>query len=149
MGCNFSVWGLRFREWTNPREGQGRLSGTVPGTVGLRGYGSGVPNRGGRVRAGGPRAYLTSKGSWPNGPIRKDSPVATAWAAEFSRRLGESLAGRSKSAVAEEAGLARSTIYDLLTGETWPDLVTISVLEDVLDTELLPRWPRGAAHPSK
>lgn len=69
--------------------------------------------------------------------------MATQWAAEFSRRLAGALSGRSKSAVAEEADLARSTIYDLLSGETWPDLVTIGVLEDVLDAELLPRWPRS------
>lgn len=97
------------------------------------------------MRKGGPRAYVKAGGVWPDGPTRLDSPVAVTWAAEFSRRLRDAMAGCSKTAVAEEAGLARSTIYDLMSGETWPDLVTILALEEVLDSELLPRWPHGTS----
>lgn len=102
-----------------------------------------MPNRGSRTRNGGPAAYLRASGRWPNGPLRKDSPTAAYWAAEISRRLATALAGRSKTSVAEQVGMARSTLYDVLSGETWPDLVTIAALEEALEVELWPRWGVG------
>jgi transcriptional regulator with XRE-family HTH domain len=92
---------------------------------------------------GGPKAYLRAGATWPNGRLLASAPVAAHWAAEISRRLSAALAGRSKSGVAEAAGVARSTLYDVLTGETWPDLVTIAALEEVLELELWPRWGVG------
>lgn len=75
------------------------------------------------------------------------SPPAVFWAAEISRRLGAALVGRSKAAVAKEAGIARSTLYDVLGGETWPDLATIVGLEEVLGVTLWPGWAPGAKGP--
>lgn len=102
-----------------------------------------MPNRGSRVLKGGPSGYLRASATWPNGALRKDAPVAAYWAAEISRRLSAALAGRSKKAVAESVGMARTTLYDVLSGETWPDLVTIAALEEELDVELWPRWAVG------
>lgn len=102
-----------------------------------------VPNRGARTRRGGPKVYLRAGASWPNGKKLASAPVAVFWAAEISRRLAEAIDGRSKSAVAESVGMARSTLYDLLSGETWPDLVSICALEEELDTALWPRWGVG------
>jgi hypothetical protein len=102
-----------------------------------------VPNRGSRTLKGGPAAYLRASGQWPNGPLRRDAPTAAYWAAEISRRLAAALVGRSKTAVAQEVGMARTTLYDIVGGETWPDLVSIASLEEVLDVELWPRWGVG------
>ena len=102
-----------------------------------------MPNRGSRTLRGGPAAYLRASGRWPNGPIRKDAPTAVYWSAEISRRLAAALVGRSKTALAEEVGMARTTLYDVLSGEKWPDLVTIIALEEALDVELWPRWGIG------
>lgn len=105
-----------------------------------------VPNRGSRIRAGGPKAYLRS-GSWPDGAKEAESPVAVYWSAEVSRRLEVALEGQSKRAFARDAGVARSTIYMILAGETWLDLATLGTLEEALGVELLPRWPSGAKGP--
>jgi transcriptional regulator with XRE-family HTH domain len=68
-------------------------------------------------------------------------------AAEISRRLIEALDGRSKADVAAEIGIARSTIYDIVKGETWPDIATLVSLEELLDASLWPRWAPGARGP--
>ena len=85
---------------------------------------------------------------WPDGAKVASSPPAVYWAAEISRRLSSALAGRSKSAVARDAAIARSTLYDVLGGETWPDLATIVALEEVLDVTLWPGWAPGATGPA-
>ena len=102
-----------------------------------------MPNRGSRTLKGGPAAYLRASARWPNGPLRKDAPTSAYWAAEISRRLEAALIGRSKSAVAEDVGMARTTLYDVVSGKTWPDLVTIAALEEALGIELWPRWAVG------
>ena len=100
-----------------------------------------VTNRGNRVKPGGPAAYITA-GTWPDGTIAADAPHAIHWAAEISRRLKAALSNTSTTAVAAELGIARSTLYDIINGTTWPDFVTIADLEAVLDIELLPRSSR-------
>lgn len=106
-----------------------------------------MPNRGARTRPGGPKAYLRS-GKWPEGRKLASSPTAVFWAAEISRRLAAALAGRSKTAVAAELGMARSTLYDIVSGETWPDIATIVALEELLEVQLWPRWEPGARGPT-
>lgn len=59
----------------------------------------------------------------------------------ISLRLAEALEGCSITDVAEQADLARSTIYDLVGGRTWPDLISLGKLESALDIELLPPLP--------
>jgi hypothetical protein len=66
--------------------------------------------------------------------------LAAAYAAEISKRLAAGLGSRSKSEVAASAELARSTLHDLLTGRTWPDVVSLVQLESVLGVKL---WPDG------
>lgn len=100
-----------------------------------------VTNRGKRVKPGGPAAYVTA-GTWPDGTIDSDAPHAIQWASEISRRLKAALSDTSTTAVAAEIGVARSTLYDIIRGTTWPDFVTIADLEVVLDIELLPRSSR-------
>ncbi len=128
-----------------PRRASGRM-GRSTGPYERAVYLVSVPNRGSRIRPGGPKAYLR-EGTWPDGQLHADSPVAVYWAAEVSRRLAAALKGRSKRAFALEAGLARSTIYVVLSGETWVDLATLGTLEEFLATDLFPRWPNGATGP--
>lgn len=56
----------------------------------------------------------------------------------ISIRLAGAMDGRAVTEVAESADLARSTIYDLIGGRTWPDLISLGKLEVALDIELLP-----------
>lgn len=94
-----------------------------------------MPNR--RRVLGPPREYLAS-GIWPRGRIAKGAPPAVAYAKEISKRLDAALAGRSQSMVAEQADLARSTLHDIISGRSWPDIVTLAKLERLLGVRL---WP--------
>lgn len=87
-----------------------------------------------------PREWI-AQGEWPEGEFAPDSPTAVAYAVEIARRLERGIADRSKSAVAREANLERSTLYDLLSGRSWPDAITIAQLEQVLQTRLWPDHP--------
>jgi DNA-binding phage protein len=70
-----------------------------------------------------------------------ESPTAVAYAVEIARRLEHGMGDRSKAGVAREANLERSTVYDLLSGRSWPDAITIAQLEQVLQTRLWPDHP--------
>ncbi len=97
-----------------------------------------MPQR--RARVGPPRDYVV--GDWPEGPAVADAPAALEHARLISIRLRDALVDRTTAHVAEAAGLARSTIYDYLAGNTWPDLVSLGKLEEVLGVELLPPLPQ-------
>lgn len=94
-----------------------------------------MPKR--RTVLGPPRDYLAS-GTWPGGSVAKGAPPAVGYAKEISKRLGAALAERNQSAAAEQADLARSTLHDILTGRTWPDVVTLAKFERLLGVRL---WP--------
>lgn len=80
-------------------------------------------------------------GLWPEGPFAEDSPTAVAYAVEISRRLQRSMGDRSRTDIARDANIERSTLYDLLAGRSWPDAITIAQLEQVLQTRLWPDHP--------
>lgn len=86
---------------------------------------------------GVPRDFVAS-GEWPHGRLRKDAPVGVRYAAEITKNLEAAMEGRTKSGLAEEISMARSTLHDILTGRSWPDLSTLAKLEEALDTSL---WP--------
>lgn len=93
-----------------------------------------------RSAVGPPRDYVD--GSWPDGPAVPAAPRALEHARLIAIRLGEALEGCSVTDVAEQADLARSTIYDLVGGRTWPDLISLGKLETALDVQLLPPLPQ-------
>jgi hypothetical protein len=70
-----------------------------------------------------------------------EAPDAVAHAVAISVALSAALEGRNKKAVAEEADIVRSTLYDILAGNTWADTVTLAKLEACLDASLWPRDP--------
>ena len=73
-------------------------------------------------------------GTWPDGTFSQDAPDAVAYAVAIALALAAALKGRNKSEVAAAAGLERSTLYDILAGQTWPDTVTLARLEACLNT---------------
>lgn len=77
-------------------------------------------------------------GEWPGGDLEPGVPVVAHYAQIIAQRLRHALADEKVAEVAQDAGLSRSTIYDVLSGVTWPDIVTIAELERVLGTRL---WP--------
>jgi len=80
-------------------------------------------------------------GSWPDGQFSADAPAEVAHAVAIAVALSAALEGRSKKDVAEAARIERSTLYDILTGRSWPDTVTLVKLETVLGVTLWPVVP--------
>lgn len=101
-----------------------------------------MPNR--RVLRGGPSAQVP-EGCFPHGALDESVSAPVRWAAEIARRLESALAQRNMSDVATNAGVGRQTMYDILRGTTWPDLVTIVHLQEHLKVALLPEWEPGAS----
>ncbi len=97
-----------------------------------------MPRRSSSYRT--PREWIDD-GAWPEGPFSQDSPTAVAYAVEIARRLEASMGERSRTAVAREANIERSTLYDLLAGRSWPDAITIAQLEQALHSRLWPEHP--------
>lgn len=96
-----------------------------------------MPRRSASYRV--PNAWLV-QGEWPDGEFSADAPDALAHAVAIAVALAGALEGRTKSQVAEAAQIERSTLYDILSGNTWPDTVTLAKLEAVLAVTL---WPSG------
>ncbi len=87
-----------------------------------------------------PREWIVD-GTWPTGRFDPEAPDAVAHAVAVAVALESALAGRNKSEVAEAADIRRSTLYDLLAGNTWADMATLAKLEACLRTGLWPREP--------
>lgn len=97
-----------------------------------------MPRRSGII--GPPAAYIAG-GEWPDGALRTDAPVAVTYARRIAIALRNAMADRNVSVVADQAGIARSTVYDVMSGQTFPDLVTLAKLEELLQVRL---WPESA-----
>lgn len=82
-------------------------------------------------------------GTWPEGTLRKDTPIGVRYAAEITRNLKAAMDGWTQTGLAEEISIARSTLHDILTGRSWPDLSTLAKLEEALQTRLWPDRRRG------
>lgn len=83
---------------------------------------------------GPPRAYVD--GEWPGG--KNIGPEAVGYAQEIARRLAAAVGDRSYRQVAGEAGVDHTTISGIISGEHWPDVVTLAKLEGALEARL---WP--------
>jgi hypothetical protein len=85
-----------------------------------------------------PRDWVAPEGSWPTGPFIADTPpyaiVTAAIATDYHKIVGD----RSLRSVARAAGIDPTSLGRTLAGETVPDVHTLAVLEDALETDL---WP--------
>ena len=116
-----------------------------------------------RVSRKHPATYVVKKGAFPQGPYRSETPWEVFLAAGLARRLKNKIGKESIRYVAKMAGLSPQTLVNILHGETWPDLLTISRLEESLGAKLWgnehrkgPVWipghlyiPRGFDEPSR
>lgn len=107
-----------------------------------------VPRRSSAYRV--PNQWLQD-GGWPEGTFSPDAPDAVAHAVAIAVALALALEGKNKSEVAAAAQIERSTLYDILTGKSWPDTVTLAKLEAHLGQSLWPSTPAPPlrrAHPT-
>lgn len=93
-----------------------------------------MPSR--RGLTGAPRDQLVA-GRWPDGTVTGPAAVAQ----QLARRLAAELDRQRRSVrqLARDADLQHSTVLALLSGQRWPDFVTVVKLEDALGADL---WPR-------
>lgn len=76
---------------------------------------------------------------WPEGTLKKGTPQTAHFIKAVAQRLKDKLAEEdapSAYALAEEAGISRQTITNILQGTTWGDLPTIYRLEVALQDHL-------------
>ena len=71
-----------------------------------------------------PRDYLTSDGTWPEGPLAADAPDEARFALELGQRLKAHCEanGLSMNAVSRATNVTVQTVINLLTGKSWGDL---------------------------
>lgn len=91
-----------------------------------------------RRRRQAPPVSWVRAGSWPNGGLTADAPPEAHVARTIVKRLHTALGERSVRSLAAEADLAHTTVYDLLAGRTYGDVITIARLEAALAVRL---WP--------
>jgi hypothetical protein len=84
-----------------------------------------------------PAEWLTN-GSWPHGDLAPTAPPEVAVARAITIALRSAMQGQSPRSVVADANLAHTTVYDLLNGRTYGDVITIARLESSLRTSL---WP--------
>lgn len=82
-----------------------------------------------------------AEGDWPTGEFERDAPEDVAVAVAIAKALQVALEGRNKTRIATAAGIERSTLYDILAGRSWPDMISLSKLERELDQGLWPQHP--------
>ena len=61
--------------------------------------------------------------------------------AAYSRRLSKALEGANRTSIAIEAEVDRKSLYGLVSGTTWADMITLGKLERVLGVSLWPQQP--------
>ena len=87
-----------------------------------------------------PRDYLKSRGTWPHGPFWEQTPDEALFFIEVAKRLNRLCYHDNRAmtitAIAKQANLAPQTVFNLLQGKTWGDLLSIYRLEVALGARL-------------
>ena len=83
------------------------------------------------------RPFELAPGPWPETP--SPDPVAEL-ARRFSINLAAAIGDASIRSVSRLTEVPHNTVAKILTGQVWPDFVTIARLELGLETAL---WPRA------
>ena len=99
----------------------------------------GVPRYGGGLKSR-PRDYLVdpNSGEWPSGAMVADPPPEALLALHISTVLNEFCGARGLSSytAAAAAKISQKSMYHLLAGRSWPNLVTILRVEQNLGIQL-------------
>ncbi|AUG79291.1 hypothetical protein CFP65_4546 [Kitasatospora sp. MMS16-BH015] len=100
---------------------------------------------GGTLRHLPPRHFAADPQAWPDTTVPEHAQARVALA--ISRALGERIeeGGWSLRHAAALTGVNRQVIANVLSGSSWVDVVTVSLLEDGLDVVL---WPGATARAS-
>ena len=107
------------------------------------GYRRGVPYRDLSRRR--PRDYLAPGEKWPTGELVGDADPEAHFAQGIAWRLRAFTEGEKMRSVAERANVSPQTLYNILNGTSWGDVVTIQRLEAALEQRL---WVNGELPPS-
>lgn len=89
-----------------------------------------------------PRAYVAADGEWPDGPFKQNAPAELAFYAGVVRRLIDACAaaraddGMEIADIASAAQLGVATVYNILQGRSWCELLTVHRLERALNKRL-------------
>lgn len=87
-----------------------------------------------------PADHTTRDGDWPHGPFADVAPAYATTTAALVANLQRAIDQRGWTirGTARAAGIAHTTLLNLLNGHAVPDLATIRALETALNT---PLWP--------
>lgn len=83
-----------------------------------------------------PRDFATPPDQWPHGPVIEGAPRYVTETAKIARSVVAALETRTMTDLAATADLAHSTLSKLVRGETWPDIQTITKIEDAIGDEV-------------
>lgn len=86
---------------------------------------------------GAPRSHV-AEGQWPDGELSEVIPARYAQVLARNIRLAIDSHGLTQEEVCQRSGLDRSTLWAILAGRRWPDIISISRLEWGLGRRL---WP--------
>ena len=76
-----------------------------------------------------PCEYVQPGAQWPGGPLEPKPPPEALLIRGIAQKLEARGARKNVYKIAKRCGLTPQTIYNVLDGQTWPDLVTIARLE--------------------
>ena len=78
-----------------------------------------------------PCEYVQPGASWPAGPLELQPlpPPEARLVRGIAQKLEARDARKNVNKIAKSCGLTPQTIFNVLNGETWPDLATIARLE--------------------
>ena len=105
----------------------------------------------GRKPVAKPAEFLAEGADWPDGPLTEDAPPEVHLAAAVAKRLAAiaTARGLSHKRIADDAGIARSTVADMAKGKCWPDMRTIARVECALGAQLWKNEHRKLMPPRK
>ena len=98
-----------------------------------------------------PRDWLPT-GEWPNGELGPEAPPEVRLAQGIAIRFNNYRKKTDLKKVAEQTRVSRPTLYGIINGTTWPNIVTVARLEMrykrmFFGTEHRPISPKEGAEP--
>lgn len=90
-----------------------------------------------------PASFVAPGATWPAGPLQDAAPLYATHSREVALRLAAAITDRDVGVgdLALRAGVDRTSLFRLLTGQVIPDLVTLGRLGAALGVDL---WPGRA-----